>query len=192
MKFIGQIVKLSTKTGQGRRGTWTAYSGKMKDANGREYDEWISFGFDDPGLKEGDYAEIETEADGKYNKATSIKKIDKPQASSPASGNGANVPSTGVGTARDASIQYQSSRKDALAFIQLLADADALPLSGAKTAAGVAKRNEELHQILDKYTVQFYNDVASGRILESVEDAGAVELSDELPVPGEDDEADDE
>jgi hypothetical protein len=61
------------------------------------------------------------------------------------------------GGARDASIQYQSSRKDAIQFLELLVTAGALDISKAKQAAKV----EILEAALDKYTASFYDDIGN-------------------------------
>lgn len=63
--------------------------------------------------------------------------------------------SAGGGGARDASIGYQSARKDALVFLGVLLQHGALDLSKAKAAAKVGI----LEAALDKYTAQFYTDI---------------------------------
>ena len=81
------------------------------------------------------------------------------------------------GGARDASIQYQSSRKDALAFLELLVTAGALDISKAKQAAKV----EILEAALDKYTASFYDDIGNlGAItrLETPDEPAAVAAED--------------
>ena len=71
-----------------------------------------------------------------------------------ASGSAAPV-SAGGGGPRDASIQYQSARKDALVFLGILLNNGTLDLSKAKAAAKVGI----LEAALDKYTAQFYVDI---------------------------------
>ena len=78
-----------------------------------------------------------------------------------------------TGDNRQNSIIYQSSRKDAVSIIQVLLENDALPLSAATTKAGAARRYEEVIALVNKLTVQFYNDVNTLRLLDSVQDAGA-------------------
>lgn len=61
----------------------------------------------------------------------------------------------GGGGARDAAIQYQSARKDALVFLSVLLENGALDISKAKIGAKVGI----LEAVLDKYTAQFYVDI---------------------------------
>lgn len=56
---------------------------------------------------------------------------------------------------KDASIQYQSSRKDALELTALLVSSGAL-----KLPADAAKKVAVLEACLDRYTAQFYQDIA--------------------------------
>jgi hypothetical protein len=175
--FQGFIVKVSYKEGEGKRGKWRLYSAKMEKEDGTEYDSWISFGFDKPDIKEGDYVKITTEKDAKgYEKATKIEQLKNAPAkggNTPAQGTSPNVEAPS-GT-RQVSIEYQSSRKDAIEMLRCLIQMDALPITSAKTKAGEAKRYEELMALVDKLTVRYYNDVKSQRIFDSVADEGAVE-----------------
>ena len=70
-------------------------------------------------------------------------------------------------------IQYQSSRKDALEFLNILIQSDALPVTAAQNKASKAKRFEEIEAILDKLTVRFYHDVETLRVLSRVQDSDA-------------------
>jgi hypothetical protein len=63
--------------------------------------------------------------------------------------------SAGGGGPRDASIQYQSARKDALVLLDLLLKNGALDLSKVKAPSKVGI----LEATLDKYTAQFYVDI---------------------------------
>jgi hypothetical protein len=177
MTFEGFLKKLNTKTGSGRKGPWTLYSGKIAKADGSEYDEWVSFGFTKPNAVEGGYYIIETEKDDKgYQKVKSVTEAKAPAAAQAAqSSGGGSAPN-----ARQDSIIYQSSRKDALLFVELAIKLDALPFIQTTGKAGQAKRFDELQALVDKLTVQFFHDVDTLRLLDSVEDAGA----EDEPVPG--------
>lgn len=60
-RIEGFVAKINTKTGNGRRGAWTLYTGRIEKADGTEYPDWINFGFDAPGFKEGDYISFDVE-----------------------------------------------------------------------------------------------------------------------------------
>jgi ribosomal 50S subunit-recycling heat shock protein len=179
--YQGFVSKIITKEGTSSRGRrWQSWAARLEKEDGTEYPEWISFGFEKPSVKEGDYVKIETAKDDKgYQKvvsATTLKNPPAKAANQPQSA-GAVPPSPGIPntyvSTRDTSIQYQSSRKDAIAVLELLISKDALPLTGAKTKAGEQARYEEISALVDKLTVRFYNDVATMRVLDKVEDEGA-------------------
>jgi len=185
--YTGFISKIAIKEGRGSRGPWKLYSGRVEKEDGVEYDDWISFGFDKPNVKEGDYVKIETQADAKgYQKVQSIEILKNPP-KAPASSQAA--PSSTNSNVRQDSIIYQSSRKDAIAVLELLVSQDALPLTRAKEKAGQAKRYEEIMALVDKLTVRYFNDVASLRILDTVADEGANDdtIESHEPVSEEDD-----
>jgi hypothetical protein len=136
----------------------------------------VSFGFTRPPVQKGDYVEAVVELVNNFTEVTSVKKVNPP--STPQAGLSLLPPatsSTGTlrGDARQDSIIYQSSRKDALSLIGLLISQDALPISVAKTAAGKAKRYEEVMALVDKLTVQYFYDVSTLRNLDRVQDGGA-------------------
>jgi len=188
--FKGFIKKISVKEGRGKRGPWKLFSAKLELENGEEVKDWISFGFDEPACKEGDYVKITaSENDRGYLQADEVKRLkNAPARSSAATSSGAssNVSST------QKSIHYQSSRKDAIEVLKLLTQQDALPLSSAKTKAGEAKRYEEIMALVDKLTVRFFNDAETQRILAVVADEGKIDSDvGELPDDDEDEEGDD-
>jgi hypothetical protein len=173
--YTGFIAKISYKEGEGKRGKWRLYSAKVEKEDGTEYDDWISFGFDKPDVKEGDYVKITTEEDAKgYQK---VSKVEKPKnapskgGAQAASGASAHVAAPSGGKER--SIHYQSARKDAIAVLDLLISQDALPITKAKEKAGQAKRYEEMIDLVDKLTVRYFHDTETQRILETVADEGA-------------------
>ena len=172
--YKGFVKKINTKTGQGKRGPWTAYSIKLEKDDGTEYEEWISCGFDAPKASEGDYVVIETQKNERgYETAASIKRLKNPPSRTVGNSAAGGGPGQATGDNRQNSIIYQSSRKDAVSIIQVLLENDALPLSAATTKAGAARRYEEVIALVNKLTVQFYNDVNTLRLLDSVQDAGA-------------------
>lgn len=175
----GYLTDTDSKSGPGKRGPWTVYKGQI---NGK----WYSLGFDRPSVAKGDYVTATVEKDGDYEKLTNVKKADAEPAVSPKTDTLNTGPVVQYRDRND-SIVYQSSRKDAIAILGLLISQDALPISAAKTAAGKAKRYEELLALVDKITVQFFYDVNTLRNLERVQDAGAEGIApQELP---EDDQA---
>ena len=68
---------------------------------------------------------------------------------------------------------------------KLLLQHDALPVSGAKGKAGESKRFEQVQDFVNKLTVQFYHDVETLRLLDSVADAGDVEVAARGELPEE-------
>ncbi len=207
MKFVGFVKRINVKEGRGKRGPWKAYSAKIEKDDGSEYNEWVSLGFDAPPFKEGDYVQLETEEnEGRQQYVKGSAKVKK-NAPARASQNTSNKGSTG-GTAtggaqggtgfnepaRQASITYQSSRKDAIEIVSLLLANGALPMSEAKTKAGTAKRFDEITAAVEKFTVELYNDVTSLRVLGRVADAGVVKADasakNDLPEDATDDDPD--
>lgn len=78
-------------------------------------------------------------------------------AEEPKQSGGAAAPASGGSyAARDASIQYQSSRKDALQFVDLLVRTSAVKLPEKQAA-----KLEALEALVDHYTAQFYADVGT-------------------------------
>lgn len=194
MIFKGFIATISEKSGKSSKGRpWTAYSGKVEKEDGTEYDKWISFGFDAPDVKKGDYVKITTETDEKgYEKVVDIKKLKNAPARLGKGGAAATGSNVGGNTTQQ-SIHYQNSRNLAATVLAILNDKDALPLSSAKTKAGEVKRYEEIMALLDKLTVRFFYDAETLRLLKSVKDEGVEAGAEgELPEDDEDDEETDD
>lgn len=172
-KIVGFLEETETKDGKTKRGKpWTLYKGRVDG-------KWVNFGFDRPPCKKGDYVTITTEPDGENYKITSITVGEPPARQPEPARNQASSPGTGMAGQTQASIHYQSARKDALTLIEVLIAQDALPITAAKTAAGKAKRFEEIMALVDKLTVQYFYDVHTLRNLDRVADAGA-----DGPAPG--------
>jgi len=88
------------------------------------------------------------------------------------------APYASGGGDRNNSIVYQSSRKDALALVALLAQTGALKLPAAQAAKAGA-----VEAALDRYTALFFDDVSTlGAVVREAEgtgDGGAAESEDE-------------
>lgn len=182
-KVTGVLEDTGRRTGTTKGGKpWTAYSGKVDG-------KWYSFGFSAPeGIAKGDNVTLEVEEDAngypivaRFTKSAAT--AGKPAATAgAAASSSSSFVSSAPSVDRNSSIVYQSSRKDALVLVELLISQDALPISAAKTAAGKAKRYEEVMGLVDKLTVQYYYDVISLRQLDRVADAGAEQKApDALP-----------
>lgn len=186
--MYGQIAVINEREVTTKRGKSTAYGVKLALEDGTE-SGWIGLGFKKPDAARGDWVKLEVyKNQGGYDTADSVEKAQPPvKQASAAVGTGNRAPAKSGGYVdRNDSIVYQSSRKDAIAVLGLLIEQNALPISGAKTAAGVAKRFDEIKALVDKLTVEFYYDVQSLRVLEEVEDAGSVEPDDAGALPSED------
>lgn len=142
-------------------------------------------GEDAMGLAEGVAAHITFDTKEKNGQKTyHITAVDvqqKQQRAAP--GAPANSGGGGGGVDRNASIVYQSSRKDALQFLALLIGQDIVKLP-AKTK--VQEREVAVNGLLDKYTAQFVADVESqGAVVRHKE---AVTVDDDPYADGDTDE----
>lgn len=174
----------------------TAYSFKLEGDDGAE-SPWINFGFDEPPFAQGDYIEVEAEENEKgyinYVKGSG-KQIKNPPARaaakpagrasrSPGAGAGSGTASSavaapvsgeavsgtsGAGTDRQTQIVLQHSQEMAISAVNVLLTHDGLPMSKAQTAAGIAKRYDEIIAMFDKLTRKFYDDVVTGELLTRV------------------------
>lgn len=205
---IGFVDKINEKNGQSARGAWTAYSIKIQDATTGDVNPlWFQFGFEKPGFAEGDY--IEFQAEPKNDKAAQFvagsgKKPKNPPAKPAAPeaakkggwGGKAKVTKSelfgdigGYNTEDDIRrISLSSARTAAVDVIIALLEHDALPMSGAKSKAGQSKRYAEVLAMIDKLTVRYFFDSASGRLLADIDDEGAVGRE-EQPLPDDAEEA---
>lgn len=87
--------------------------------------------------------------DEKSAKVTGAITEAKAQTASAATGS-----SGGTGTVRDNSIQYQSARKDALVYVQLVS-----ALGAVKLPEKQAAKLKALDALLDQVTADFFNDI---------------------------------
>lgn len=119
-------------------------------------DTWYGTGSkQDPGVAAGDY--VEGEYTLEKEKYKTITKAGLVKASAKAAPAGAAASSSGTNwAAKDDSIRYQSSRKDALAFLALPGVLDAV-VAKAKPADKVGI----IESLVDKYTASFFEDVAT-------------------------------
>jgi hypothetical protein len=191
MVFKGFIAHIAEKSGRSSKGKpWTAYSAKIEKEDGTEYDKWLSFGFDKPDVKKGDYVKITTEANDRgYEQVTEVKKLKNAPARVGKGGTQESGGGNGFASTTQKSIHYQNSRNLAATVLGILNDKDALPLSATKGKAGEIKRYEEIMALIDKLTVRFFYDAETLRILEKVADEGAtVAAKEDLPDDSDDEE----
>lgn len=192
--FIGFVKKVNQKSGTNRNGRpYTLTSMILQDKEGNELPGWFRNGFDRLPCKEGDYVKLQAnEKNGNWEIVkgsiqVSSKAPAAPAAAAPSRG---SAPAGGGQTQKN--IHYQNSRTCAVAVVECLLANDGLPLSAAKSKAGQAARFEAITAMVDKLTVQYFNDLETFRLFETVEDGRTVEeapADDELPdrEPGEDD-----
>lgn len=122
------------------------------------------------GMQEGDFVEFQaTQNERGFWKITdgSLKAVDAPADVSKAVGTrtSSNTGTGGKGQTfsndgRQDSIIYQSSRKDALEFVNLLFHASVIDLGKSKN---MADRQAMLETYLDKYTTHFIEEVKAGK-----------------------------
>lgn len=208
--YTGFVARLTTKTGKKGNGEpWTKWSAKIEQKDGTEYNDWVSLGFDDPGIKEGDYIRVQVEDNNGYKqivKGTTVQKNTKnpparaqKQQNSTQRGNGGGFRRSGGGggggnrfdgtgiqnrsNPEDVKrMTYANARTAAIALVDVLLSHDALPSSIAKTKAGQASRFDEALAAVDKLTVRFHNDGLTLRLLETVADT-VTETKADGPLP---------
>ena len=203
MSLTAFVAKLSTKSGQSGRGPWTAYSMKLQNKDGTELPGWYQCGFSAPPCKEGDYIKLEATAKGSNWTVTegSIRVSKNPPAAPPpakggnasgsySGGKGATVKKSdlfgeigGYNTEDDIRrMSYSAARSDAIKVAGLLAEKGFIPFVKADAKAGKAKNFDLLVATIDKLTVEFFFDAATGRKLETVADPVAP-VKEEEPLP---------
>src|SRR3990167_5779569 len=203
IKVEGFVEKIFVKEGTNARGAWQAFSIKVQKASGEVDPRFYQFGFERPKFAEGDYvafeAEVKDEKAAKFIEGTGHKPKNPPSKPAPQQRQGgggyAGKPGGGGGykprlpvesklfgqigqnsTEDDVRrISYASARTAALSAIDLLLKNDALPMSAAKTKAGQASRFDEVTAAIDKMTIEYFFDSATGRKLSTVADAGTKE-----------------
>ena len=158
-KFTGQVFKVYPKQFPGKPMT---YSVKLEDQPlfhrmGTERYAGI--------VEPGKVIEFEAtpNSDGKSAQVQgTIREVVQAPAAAPGS------PALPNNTGRDNSIQYQSARKDAIEFVDLLVRNEAL-----KLGKDAAKKEGILFAALDRYTAFFFKDIATlGAVVREAESEG--------------------
>ncbi len=187
----GYIKKVFTREGQGKRGPWALDNFLIADENGEDIG-WFGNGFREdasvpPKAVEGDYISFDWEQDGKFQnivKGTAVIKKDRAPAPAAAeSGAAPAVPAAASKGSTQQNIHYQNSRTAAIEVVGMLLANDGLPITTNKAKAGQPKRYDEITAAVNKLTVQFYNDLESFRLFDSVADAGIVDTSADGELP---------
>jgi len=197
MSTIGFVKKLNTKSGTGRNGKpYTLYSMKLADKDGTELPGWFQCGFEKPTCKEGDYVKLEATPNGNNFDVTkgSVQVSKNPPAApagtgSSSGGAAAKVKESdlfgtigGYNTEDDVRrMTYSNARSAAIEVVKLLLDADAIGLPASKNKASASSRYDIITAAVDKLTVQYFFDAASGRKLESVADDEPVAQEEDIP-----------
>lgn len=82
-------------------------------------------------------------------------------------------------------MSYANARSAAIEVIALLLEHKALPVSAASGKAAEAKRFDEVLKAIDKLTVEYYHDGVELRKLNTVADAGTVNVAPDAELPAE-------
>ena len=148
----GFVAKVFVKSGTNSKGRpWTAWSAKIQDPkSGDEFPKFYQFGFDDPGIAEGDYIQFKaTDKDDKAAQVTkgSVRKSknppSRPEPTRKADGGRKGAGGyQGMSPERQAAITHQHSQEMAIQTIGLLLEHNALPVKGGSTKAERDKRVE--------------------------------------------------
>lgn len=203
MSVVAFVEKLNVKTGESARGPWKAYSLKLSDKDGNELPGWYQCGFEAPPCKDGDYVKLDATPKGSnFEVQSGSIKVSKNPPAKPASksapkGGGRGGPTVktselfgdigGYNTEDDIRrMSYSAAREAAVDVVGLLLENKALPLVKADTKAGAASRFEIITEAVDKLTIEFFFDAASGRKLETVADAGVPDVEGDGELPDED------
>ena len=185
-KVEGFIGKIFTKTGGSGKRAWALDNFLIQDPDGEDIG-WYGNGFRDdpkvaPKCSEGDYIIFEWEQDGDYqNIVKGSARIRAPE-KAPERKQKATTASSGDQSTQQ-NIHYQNSRTAAIELVAVLLNSDALPVTGAKTKAGQAKRFDEINAAVDQITVRFFNDLESFRLFDTVADTGEVDTSPDGDLP---------
>lgn len=197
MSTIGFVKKINSKSGTNRNGKpYTLSSMKLSDKDGQELPGWYQLGFDKPPCKEGDYVKLEATPKGNnWEVVKGSVKVSKNPPAAPRQERQEAGPSGG--SSKDygqtqKNIHYQNSRTAAIEVVGLLLEHDALPMSAAKGKAGQTARFDEILASVNKITVQYFNDLESFRLFETVADGGVVDTSGDGDLPDADEEPEEE
>jgi len=155
----GKVEAISAKP----RGNGTAYGIKMSDGN------WYGHGFTAPVFAKGDSISFSWDANGAFKNIDISTVTKEQQQQAPVQSSGGK--SSGGYNDTQISIQYQSSRKDAIEVIGVALAHDALPLPTKKS-----DRYDAIVAAVNDLTGVFYADVSKtvangGVVLEELEQA---------------------
>jgi len=202
--FQGQVAKIYTREGKTSSGkAWKSYSFKLKGVNPffRLKGE--------PKFAEGDFIQFDAdviddnasqvvegsgskwEPPAKQEVAKEEAKATKPAAANKSSFNTEKELREKYWADKETRdieftqprINFQAARNAAISVVQVLSDQKALPISTADNKGGAAKRYEQIVDIVNKLTVQFYFDTDTLRLLTSVQDAGTIKVSNPGELP---------
>ena len=143
--------------------------------NGKAYNAeiggaWYGCGFEKPKFEEGQVIEFEFGNNGKFKNMMheTVKVLGTDSGSKPAPKGGAVDPQVWID--KDISILYQSCRKDAIQFVNVLLTSSAVTLPAKK-----ADQADAIKALVEDYAAQFY--VKTKDVIE----AGGCTLEDSVP-----------
>lgn len=208
MSTIAFVEKVNSRSGTGRNGKpYTLYSLKLMDDHGQSLPGWYNCGFDKPACQERDYVKLEATPKGdNFDVVKGSIKVSKNPPKAPqseyeqkraASGGGGRAATVktselfgqigGYNTEDDIRrMSYSAARSDALRLVEILVSEKALALPAATSKAGAASRFDIITEAVDKLTVEFFFDAATGRKIGDPE-GDAVAADDEFELESEDD-----
>ncbi len=211
--FVQRIGHKQSQPGAKR--AWNLYSVLLEKEDGTTHPWIsLGFMDEPPKIKEGDYITLQADNDDQnrlvFVKGTSSKPKNPPAraAKKPAAqgGGGSNgggyrgkggsgysggnkFDGTGIQNRSNPEdvkrMSYANARDHALVLLNILLENKALPLTGAAGKAGEAKRFDEIKAAADKLTVELFNDGMTLRKLETVSDAGKVDVAPDGGIPEE-------
>ncbi len=83
-------------------------------------------------------------------------------------------------------MSYAAAREDAVETVKMLLENNGLKLVTADSKAGFATRFDVITSAIDKLTVEYFFDAATGRKLDTVADAGTVDVEGDGELPDSD------
>lgn len=183
---INKVTKKSQKTGK----PFTLWSFRASNKDGEEIDHWFNCAFDKPDCQEGDYIKFEanpsTKREGNYDVVVPSIQVSKnppanPTANKPSVGGGAKAAPKasdlfgeigGYNTEDDIRrMSYTAARTQAIEVAELLIDNGGIKLKSTNSKAGIAANFDIILGLVDKLTVEYFYDAATGRKLEVVADS---------------------
>ena len=169
----GVIEKMHTKSGTGKRGSWTKYSAVVNGG-------WVNFGFDNPGYTEGQSVRLGVEQDQYGMQVKRHRLSDEQPENKPA--DVAGKPTSGSN--RELGMAWGNVSNVAASLIVTMKDMDALPITATAGKANKAKRFAEIMDIYDKLRVRLFADSQDPqRVIDNFPDFGDVETNEPTPLP---------